>query len=84
MPVPNCDKSNCHGLLLRIQRFAKVKNHFFIGSSSRNMLADKGEQNYITRYAQILNDQLEDKLNKSDSVRRYLISAWVFEECFKS
>lgn len=82
--MPNCDKFNCHRLLLRIQRFAKVKNHFFIESSLRNMLADKGKQKYITRNAQILSDQLEDKLSKSDPVRRYLISVWVFEECFKS
>ncbi|MHC4489066.1 MAG: hypothetical protein ACYSW7_07820 [Planctomycetota bacterium] len=62
---------------------AEVKNYFFIESSLRNMLADKEKQKYITRYAQILNDQLEDKLSKSDPVRRYLISVWVFEECLK-
>lgn len=83
LPVPNCDKFNCQGLLLRIQHLAKVKNYFFIESSLRNMLADKGKQKYITHYAQILNDQLEDKLSKSEPVRRYLISVWVIEECLK-
>lgn len=48
------------------------------------MLADNGKQKYIVRYAQILNGQLEDKLSKSEPVRRYLISIWVFEECLKS
>ena len=48
------------------------------------MLADKGKQKYITLQAQILNCQLEDKLSRSNPVRRYLIGVCVFKESFKS
>jgi len=46
------------------------------------MLADKREGEYITRYAQILNGQMEDMLSKSNPARRYLVSVRVFKESF--
>jgi len=80
LPSPNCDKFSRHRPLLKGKRLTEAKNHFFIGSSLRNMLAGKRKQKYITRYAQILGGQMEDMLSKSYPARRYQVSACLSKE----
>ena len=46
------------------------------------MLADNASQKYITRYAQILNGQMEDILSKSYPARRYHVNVCLSKESF--